>query len=76
MDIYKLTSENLSNLGRMGDTPSINWVKYFSTSDKAEIYAEGDYGGRIFWARHNNGITSSGDLSHVMYTIKKIEIQD
>jgi hypothetical protein len=77
MEIYKLVSENLSGLGGpMGtESTSINFVKYFTTVDKAEKYAEKEFGKTITWKKYGREL-NSGDLRFVMYHISKIEIEE
>lgn len=50
-NIYKLISENLTNLGGpMGSEYTYNnFVKYFDSIKKAKEYAEKDYGKAIPW---------------------------
>ena len=73
---FILTSENLSGLGRMGDTTSTNWERYFSTIEFAKQYAEKDYKGdeTIIWTKDRSSGCSSQDLGHVMYIIRRAKI--
>ena len=75
--MVKLTSENLTNIGRpMGtEYTTTNWDKYFKTVKKAKAYAEKDYREKIKWEKDGSGITS-GDLSYVMYDIKPVKMED
>jgi len=77
MIVYKLVSENLTQLGgRMGtERTSTNFTKIFSTVDGAKKYAEKDYGNKIEWKDRKEYITS-GDLRYVMYEIRKEVVID
>lgn len=79
--IYELESENLTKLGgRMGtESTSTNWVRYFSSIDKAKKAAEKDYkknGGEdvIKWSKSRYG-SSSQDLLFVQYSIQPIKVE-
>jgi hypothetical protein len=86
--IYMLESEDLTHLGGpMGsEYTTTNFRKYFSSVKKAKEYAEQDYKrnvnvterhSEIEWKKWNSktGYTNSGDLSFVMYTIARIEVE-
>jgi hypothetical protein len=81
--MYKLTSENLSNLGGpMGsEYTTTNWEKYFKTIPAAKAYAEKDYSksekrSKIKWTRGDvRGSLTSGDLSWVMYDIEPVKCE-
>lgn len=75
--MYKLVSENLSNLGGpMGTEYTFdNWEKYFTDVYDAAQYAEKDYGDKIDWIKESNGYIRSPDLGYVMYRIKKIKVE-
>lgn len=78
--MYRLVSENLTNMGGpMGTEHTFpNWQKYFSTIDKAKAYAEGDYRYKsktIEWIATEKGYRSQ-DLGYVMYHIDKVEMED
>jgi hypothetical protein len=80
MTIYKLVSENLTNLGlTMGSEYTFpNWVRYFDSLAKAKKVAEEDFAksskNKITWKREKNYI-HSGDLMWVMYNITKIKVE-
>jgi len=73
--IYKLVSENLTNVGGpMGRNDSFeNWSKLFYDIDIAKAHAVIDYGKAINWHSDRNCI-HSGDLKYVMYTISEVEV--
>lgn len=75
LEIYKLTSENLTNLGGpMGSEYTFsNWEKYFTSIESAKKYAEKDYGDKIKW-KGGKRKPSSGDLRYVMYEIEKLNV--
>ncbi len=75
--IYKLTSENLTNLcGSMGSEYTYpNWIKYYSSIKAAKIAAERDYKKPVKWVKRGKEITS-GDLGYVMYGICEIKIEE
>lgn len=80
MDIYALTSEDLTNLGScMGmEYTTIRWTKYFYTIDECMKYAQNDFKPNKFcktktieWEKTESGFKSQ-DLSHTVYYIDKI----
>lgn len=71
--MFELESENLTSLGRMGDTTTTNWRRFYKTVAAARKAAEKDFGGRIVWSRDGRR-WCSGDLGHVMYTISPVTI--
>jgi len=75
MEIFELTSENLSGLGGpMGsERTTINYVMPFADKQAAIEYAENEYGEMISWERKSDYLCS-GDLSYVMYTIRKKKV--
>ena len=75
--MFSLRSENLGTLGTyMGNGYSFdNWIKYFTTLEKAKAYAEKDYGKPIEWVDVSMGVRSP-DLLWVMYHIHKIEVEE
>jgi len=77
MIVYKLRSENLTNLGgRMGTEYTFdNWSKLFNNIADAKKHAEKDYGKPIEWKENSNGNVSSGDLSYVMYIIEPTKVE-
>jgi hypothetical protein len=80
--IFKLISENLTNLGGpMGTEHTFaNWVKYFDSVDNAKEYAMKDYtnGGILRWTfewvMDLNGWRSP-DLGFVMYHINEVKVE-
>ena len=77
MEIFQLTSEDLSNLGGpMGtESTTTNFSKPFSTLEKAQKYASRDYtSGKIEWRKNGRNKWTSGDLAYVMYSIEKIKV--
>lgn len=70
MEIYQLTSEDLSDVGRQGGSSQMRFNKFFTTVEFAKEFAERDYGKPINWKGN-----ISGDLGWVMYKIAKIEIE-
>ena len=75
--MYKLVSENLTNLGGpMGTEYTFdNWVKYFHSIKNAKKHAENDYGEKIDWKKTKKR-THSPDLGYVMYQIYPIKFED
>jgi hypothetical protein len=80
MDIYALTSEDLTHLGLcMGmEHTIIRWTKYFHTIDGCKNYAQNDFKPNAFckiktieWEKTEYGFKSQ-DLSHTQYYIDKI----
>jgi hypothetical protein len=73
--IFKLVSENLTNLGGpMGTERTFeNWSKLFTDIDVAKAYAVTDYKKGINWITDKNRI-HSGDLGYVMYIITEEEV--
>lgn len=80
MRVYKLVSENLSGLGGMMGTEHThnNFVKYYTSLQKAKGFAEADYEKPIVWkgmdSRAKEGYRSD-DFGYVMYRIYKIEVE-
>lgn len=75
MNIYSLTSEDIINAGgHMGSSTSTNYIRYFSSKQAAQEYAEKEYGKDIDWENDRSGGCTSGDLRYVMYDIKKVKI--
>lgn len=76
MNIYSLTSTNMSGVGGpMGsEHTDTNYIRYFSTKEYAKAYAEEEYGKKIRWWNDRSGGCTSGDLSYVMYDIAKVQI--
>ena len=77
--IYQLESENLTSLGRMGDTSTTNWIKLFSTLEYATAHAEADYkkyfwAEEIKWTKDRSGGCGSQDLNWVMYNIRLVRL--
>lgn len=76
--MFRLISENLSNLGGpMGtESTSINWERFFSDAYDAKFQAEQDYGSRIDnWVKVSDGHIRSPDLGYVMYHINRVEVE-
>jgi hypothetical protein len=75
--MYELKSINLSHIGGpMGtEYTRTNWRRYFKTLKGAKTAAENDYSKNIDWKK-TDGEIHSGDLLYVMYTIKKLAIED
>lgn len=82
--VFSLTSENLTNIGGpMGNnSSSTNWVKYFSSGEKAKAFALKDYlaesngksgVSKFSWVKDGDRLRSP-DLLFVMYEIKPVEI--
>jgi hypothetical protein len=86
--IYRLISENLTNLGGpMGKEYTYNnWVRYFSSIEKAKSFAESDYdkntkhrptAEKIKWFKESEKDSiRSQDLSFVMYHIKPVKVEE
>ena len=76
--MYKLTSENLTNVGGpMGNNFSwANWSKYFKRLKNAKVYAEEDYGEPLKWKKFRVRTLSTKDLGYVMYFIEEIKTED
>ena len=72
-EIFKLLSEDLSDVGRQGGSSTTNWTRYFYNKKTAQQYAVSDYGNQIKW-KNQPGRLSSGDLGYVMYTIDVLDI--
>ena len=79
--MYKLTSENLTNLGGpMGTEYTYpNWEKYFNTILEAKKYAEKDFAKdpqkrKLTWTRENKQIYTK-DMGYVMYEIVKVKVE-
>lgn len=73
--MYELEIENLTGLGRMGDTTTSHYKKFRSLK-KAMQYAEKEYGDQIAWKSGGKESMCSGDLRWVMYTIRVIKFED
>lgn len=81
--MYQLISEDLTHLGGpMGsEYTTTNYRKFFNKLSIAKAFAEIEYQKvskkrkRIKWSK-THGEWCSGDLLHVMYTIKKIKVED
>lgn len=75
MEVFKLRSEDLTNVGgRMGTGfTTTHWSKLFSTVTKAKKYAEKDYGKSLKWTKIEKGFQTE-DLGYVMYHITKEKI--
>ena len=70
MDIvYEMVREDMTTLGAMGTSPTVDMRKLFSTMESAQEFAEEDYGNKIHWTQVNSTYASSGDLRYVMYCI-------
>ncbi len=78
MTVYELSKEDMTTLGHMGTSPTTEWEKLYSTLEAAEIAGLADYKkyGKFRWTKMRDGRWSSGDLLHVMYDIRKIEVID
>jgi hypothetical protein len=80
MNIFELTSENLSGLGGpMGtERTSINYQKPFADLQKAKDFAIKEYGKEIEWRTNTSSGKDDGlrsdDLGYVMYYIKETEL--
>lgn len=75
--MYKLVSENLSNLGGpMGTEYTFdNWERFFFNIPDAKLAAEKDYGDKIDWIKESDSYVRSDDLGYVMYHIKEIKVE-
>ena len=78
MNIYMLTSEDLSHLGGpMGsEYTTTNYVKPFEDLEAAQEYAEKEYKrGKITWTKDKKKAKwCSGDLAFVMYNIEEVKV--
>jgi len=71
--VYKVLSEDLTQLGAMWARPGFNWEELAKDLRTAKGLAEDDYGEKIKWEKQNGHYTS-GDLRYVMYTITKVKV--
>ena len=71
--VYKVLSEDLTQLGAMWARPGFNWEVLAKDLATAKKLAEDDYEDKIKWSKQNNHY-SSGDLRYVMYTISKEKV--
>lgn len=80
MKAYKLISEDLSNLGSMGSSSRINYIKFFRELENAKKFALNEYkedtDGKTFKFKNKKGYLLSGDLGFVMYTISELKFED
>jgi hypothetical protein len=72
---YLLRSENLSNIGMMGQHATTNFAEYYSSIQLAKDAAAQDYGQPIPHWQTSNGHHTSGDLRYVMYDIIPIFVE-
>jgi len=70
MILYELTIEDMTTLGHMGSSPTVKERKMFLYPEGARTYAEADYEKDIKWTALRPGAWTSGDLMHVMYSIR------
>ena len=71
--VYKVRSDDLTQLGAMGSSPGINWTRLAKDLKTAKKLAEDDYLNKIKWSKQSDYWTS-GDLRYVMYTIHKEKV--
>jgi len=76
MKVYRLTAENIVDVGRMGGSTYIEWEKFFTSVNKAKKYGKKAYKGANDWEWVKDGTGfSSGDLGFVMYDIKLLKLE-
>ncbi len=76
--LYALICEDMSGLGMQGSTSTTNWRRYFTTAAKAKKYAAahfnvGNETRKLQWEKTEDGWTT-GDMSYVMYEVKKLKV--
>ncbi len=76
MIVYELTIEDMTTLGHMGSRPTTIFCNLYSSLGVAQAHAKIHYQKDIKWTKRPSGTWSSGDLRHVMYSIRLIEIID
>jgi len=81
MKAYKLTSENLRNVGTMGGSSYINYTKYFTNLENAKKFARDEYkeknNGKTFrFKKETNNRLTSGDKGYVLYDITPVKFED
>ncbi len=70
MKVYELLIEDLTTLGHMGSSSTVKERRMFIEPNQCKIYAEINYGKDIKWTKLSSGSWTSGDLRHVMYSIR------
>jgi len=73
--MYILKSEDLMDVGRISNSPTVNYVKYFTTMERAAAYAVRDHGRSIKWNVASDTHISSGDVGYEMYDISEIIVE-
>jgi len=76
MTVYQLLIENMTTLGHMGSSPTTISRNLYSSLGTAQAHAKLNYQKDIIWTKLGAMSWSSGDLIHVMYTIRAIEVID
>lgn len=67
--VFEMVREDMTTLGAMGTSPTVDMRKLFGTLKDAQAFAEEDYGNKIHWTQVSPTYASSGDLRYVMYCI-------
>ena len=67
--VYEMVREDMTTLGAMGTSPTVDMRKLFTSMESAKAFAEEDYGDKIQWTLVGDTYASSGDLRYVMYCI-------
>jgi len=70
MNIYELSVEDLTSLGHMGSSSTLVETRLYDSLEKAQAYAEADYGKEIKWSNYTKNSWTSGDLMFVEYIIR------
>lgn len=75
---WKVTSEDLTHLGGpMGtEYTTVNWVKVFSSKDKALSYIRKDYGKELRDPYSIKGERARWDLGYVGYTLEPLKVDE
>lgn len=81
MIVYELVIEDMTTLGAMGTSPTVESRKLYASVNLAQLNAKMHYGNEIEWERVSRSpergtYWTSGDLRYVMYTINEIHVID